>query len=142
MAQAVSNQADPIASANALAPEIRQRADEIERNRAVPMDIVEKMRSASLFHLVLPRALGGLECDPVTASRVVEEVADADGSAGWVLMIAAQNQAFAGFLEDGAIEEIWGNGQIVCGVARPIGRAVRVESPEPVSMWHGAQMVL
>lgn len=131
MTQAPVTQTDPIASANALAPEIRARADEIERNRAIPMDIVDKMRAAGLFHLVLPQGLGGLECDPVTASRVVEEVADADGSAGWVLMIAAQNQAFAGFLDDAAIGEIWGNGQIVCGVARPIGRAVRVESPEP-----------
>lgn len=121
---------DVLAAARSLGPEIRERAGEIEQNRALPRDLVQKMRGAGLFHLVLPAGLGGAECEPVTASKVVEEVAAADASAGWCVMIAAQNEAMAGFLETPPLLEVWGNGQIVCGTARPIGRAVRIESPE------------
>jgi indole-3-acetate monooxygenase len=120
---------DPLAGARALAPRIGARASEIEAGGRLPADLVEEMRVAGLFHLVLPRDLGGVECDPATAGRVVEEVAAADGSAGWCVMIAAQNQGFAGFFEKREIEEIWGHGGIMAGVARPIGRAIPVMEP-------------
>ncbi len=77
--------------------------------------------------MTLPRDIGGLECDPVTAARVVEEIAAADGSTGWVLMLANQSTFFAGFLPPAQAQIFWGNGAINCGVARPIGRAVPVE---------------
>jgi alkylation response protein AidB-like acyl-CoA dehydrogenase len=40
-------------------------------------------------------------------------------------MIAQQNAGFAGFLSEARAREVWGNGQVVCGTARPIGRAVK-----------------
>lgn len=121
---------NPMGAARGLAQAIRDAAPEAEAATALPTDLVARMRAGGLFHLVLPRELGGAECDPIEAARVVEEVSAADGSAGWCVMIAAQNQGFAGFLEADAIEEIWGEGRIVCGTARPIGRAVPVSSPE------------
>jgi len=117
-------------SARALAPEIRERATEAEAAGALPRDLVDRMRAGGLFHLVLPSEPGGTGTNPVEAARVVEEVSAADGSAGWCVMIAAQIQGFAGFVDPPAMDEIWGAGQIVCGTARPIGRAVRVTEPE------------
>jgi alkylation response protein AidB-like acyl-CoA dehydrogenase len=133
MAQATisTTNSDPLAAARALAPRIRELAPEIERAGRLPRELVDAMLGAGLFHMVLPRHLGGNEVDPVTAARAVEEVSAADGSAGWCVMIAAQNQGFGGFFETASIHEIWGNGGITCGVARPIGRAVVTNSPAP-----------
>ncbi|HEY6507898.1 MAG TPA: acyl-CoA dehydrogenase family protein, partial [Vicinamibacterales bacterium] len=48
-----------------------------------------------------------------------------DGSAGWCVMIAQQNGGFAGFLPETRAREVWGDGQILCGTARPTGRGVK-----------------
>ena len=65
------------------------------------------------------------------AYGTIEEIAAADASAGWVLMLAMQSNAFAGFMEERHALEVWGNGGIICGTARPIGRAVATSTPEP-----------
>ena len=116
-----------IDAAISLRPLIRSRAGDIERGRQLPPDLVEAIRGAGLFHLVLPTEYGGMGADPVTAARVVEEVATADGSAGWCVMIANQNAAFAGFLAPSAAAEIFSDRRVMCGTARPIGRAVAAE---------------
>jgi len=117
--------------ARSLAPTISQQAPSIERERRLPVDLVGKLVEAGFFHMLLPASLGGHEVDPVTAARVVEEISKADGAAGWCLMIAAQNLSFAGFLPEDDVRSIWGNGGIVCGTARPIGRAVAGSISEP-----------
>jgi len=59
----------------------------------------------------------------------VEEIALADGSVGWCVMLAAQSALFAGLLPGKHAREIWSNGGIVAGTARPIGRAVATREP-------------
>lgn len=122
---------DVVDVARQLGTDIRTRGAEIEEKRRIPSDLVEAMRERGLFHLMLPRAQGGLELDPVRAARVVEELAVSDGSVGWVAMIAAQSVWYATFLNDDDIATIWGQGGIVAGTARPTGRAVAVDAPEP-----------
>jgi alkylation response protein AidB-like acyl-CoA dehydrogenase len=95
------------------------------------MDIVEQFRKAGFFHMLVPSDLGGRQADPVTTAKVVEEIAAADGSAGWVLMIANQNAAFSGLMEADHARTIWGSGGIACGTARPIGRAEWKDGHEP-----------
>jgi indole-3-acetate monooxygenase len=116
--------ASPLTAARALTPMLRAMAEEIERERRLPQKAVEGLREAGLFHLTVPRELGGLQVDPVVLAQVVEEVAAADGSAGWCVMIASQNAAFSGFISREAATAIFGSGGIMAGVARPIGRAV------------------
>jgi alkylation response protein AidB-like acyl-CoA dehydrogenase len=103
---------------------LRALADEIERDRRLPEQAVEALRQSGLFHLTVPTELGGLQADPITLAQVVEEIAAADGSAGWCVMIAAQNATFAGFMDRTAAAATVSSGGILAGVARPIGRAV------------------
>ena len=114
---------DPVAEAVKLGPAIREAAPEIEAGRHLPDAIVKGLREAGLFHMAVARDAGGLETNPVDLCRAIEEVSAADGSAGWCLMIAAQNGAIGGFVDRGVAAQVYGNGQIVAGVARPIGRA-------------------
>ena len=80
-ARAVS---DPLEVARALAPRIRARAAEIEAGRQLPPDLVLELANAGLFKVALPEAEGGLGADVLTALRVIEEIARADGSTGRV----------------------------------------------------------
>jgi alkylation response protein AidB-like acyl-CoA dehydrogenase len=120
-------------AAMALAPQVRDAGAEIEREGKLTRPLVDAFLDAGLFHLMVPEDLGGTQADPVSAAKVVEEVAKADGSAGWCIMIAAQCAAFAGFMPADEVRTIWGNGGIVAGTARPIGRAVATDGGYTVS---------
>jgi alkylation response protein AidB-like acyl-CoA dehydrogenase len=110
--------------ARALVPRLREEAQRIEEQGRLPPDVVAEMTEAGLFHMLLPRDYGGLEVDPVTVARVVEEVSRGDGSAGWCVMIAAQNCALAGFMDPEGAREVFADGAVLAGTARPVGRAV------------------
>jgi alkylation response protein AidB-like acyl-CoA dehydrogenase len=73
--------------------------DDIEAGRRLPESIVDAMARADLFGLFVPRSVGGLEVDPFTALDVVEELAQADGSAGW-LAITNASGLFSAWLAD------------------------------------------
>jgi alkylation response protein AidB-like acyl-CoA dehydrogenase len=66
-----------------LTPEIVARAEEIERARAVPADLIDKLVDAGVFRMLLPRCHGGEELHPLQVSRVIEELSRADGTMGW-----------------------------------------------------------
>jgi alkylation response protein AidB-like acyl-CoA dehydrogenase len=116
-------------AARSVAPRIRELAPEIERARELPREVVDALLAAGLFHLWVPRSLGGRESHPVDACQAVEEISAADGSTGWCVMLAAQSSAFAGFLPDEDAKSVFGDGGIVASTARPIGRAVRTAGP-------------
>jgi alkylation response protein AidB-like acyl-CoA dehydrogenase len=122
---------DPVAEARALGPRIRELAPQIDRDRQLPRELVEALLDAGLFHLYLPKDYSGREVDPVTAAKAVEETAFFDGAAGWCLMIAGQNATFSGLIEPEEAKAIWGPRDIVCGTARPIGRAIATNDPSP-----------
>ena len=68
-----------------MTPVIRAHRAHAERDRCLAAPVVEAMAEAGLWRLGIPRSLGGLEVDPLTCARVVEEVALADSVAGWAL---------------------------------------------------------
>src|SRR5258708_6540936 len=73
----------PLEIARALAPRIRERADEIEAARQLPHDLVLEIAKAGLFKVAISKEEGGLGADILTTLSVIEEIARADGSAGW-----------------------------------------------------------
>jgi len=114
-----------VAAAERLAPDLRARADEIERGRRVPLDLVRAMASAGFFRMCVPRALGGGEVDPATLLRVLEVLGEADASAGWCAMIGCTSGLLSGYLEPHAAAAIYGDPSgIAGGVYAPSGSAV------------------
>ncbi len=80
--------------ARSLAPRIEAAAEEIEAGR---LPLVRVIAETGLFRIMVPRALGGDEVDPLTVFRVVEEVSRVGGSAGWVVMVGVEAGAASRF---------------------------------------------
>ncbi len=76
-----------VAVAREIGPIIAKHVDTTEHNRRLAPQVVDALRAAGLFRLFTPRALGGLEVDPVTFARVVEEVSTFDSAAGWAFQV-------------------------------------------------------
>jgi alkylation response protein AidB-like acyl-CoA dehydrogenase len=117
-----------IDAARRIAPLVRSCRNEGERERRLPPPVLTAMHEARLFRMYIPKALGGLEIDPITSMIVVEEIARADGAAAWNLMLGSTYGLWAAFLPEDAAREIYGaTDAVVAGGLRPEGRARPVE---------------
>lgn len=83
--------AEMLAAITALAPEIVARGDESERERRPPDDLQEKLATTGIFRMLWPADRGGLGFTIPQALPVIEELASADGSAGWSTMIGVES---------------------------------------------------
>ena len=106
-------------AAAALRPIARSYQDQTERELRIPPPLVEQLKAAGLYRLVVPRALGGLEADAMTYLRAAELLAEGDGSVGWNIGNSAIGQLIALGLPDAGVEEIFNDGPdtIVAGTA-------------------------
>jgi alkylation response protein AidB-like acyl-CoA dehydrogenase len=125
---------DILVAARALAPQIRAAAEEIERERRLPLPLVQAMTEAGIFRMPMPRAWGGPEVDPLTQVRIVEELSYADPSVGWCAMIGSDGGYFTAFLDDAVGRALYPDLDYVTGSStRPTGRAVVVDGGYRVS---------
>ena len=72
-----------IEAAHALGPTIKAMRDEIERERRLPMRLVDALQKQGFFNLWLPKAFGGPELTPMDYVRVIEALCGYDGSVAW-----------------------------------------------------------
>lgn len=116
--------ADPLSAARDLAPRIRARSAETERERAVPSDVMGELREAGLLHLGLPRRLGGVRVPFPEIAAAVEEIAAADTATAWCVAIGNTN-AFLAWLDPAAAAELAAGGgpPVVAGSTAPTGTA-------------------
>src|SRR5262249_6165324 len=75
--------------------------------------------------MMVPRAFGGPQADPIAQLLVVEEISRLDGSAGWNTMIWSGSGLFADYLCEQSAHEIFGVGQgaVIGGAVNPTGEA-------------------
>ena len=120
----------PVRAATALRSVIRGYREELEREQRLPKALVEQFHAAGFYSLVIPRELGGLQADPLTYLRVVELLAEADGSVGWNLANNSIGQLVTLGLPDEGVHEIYAHGAdtVIAGTAvMGGGRAVPVD---------------
>ena len=118
-----------IAAAQALAPQIQDAAAALERERRLPLPLVNAMADAGLFRMLIPMPLGGSEVDVATMIRVIEAVSTVDGSAGWCVMAASSTAVISAYLEEDTARAIYGSDPRVVtgGVFAPKGQALVVD---------------
>lgn len=115
-------------AARRIAPLARAAADETERGRRLAPAVVSALGEAGLFSLCVPRRLGGCESDPRTVLAAIEEIARADGAAGWCLMIAATTGLVGGYLPEAGAREVFADpARATGGVLAPLGFATVAE---------------
>jgi alkylation response protein AidB-like acyl-CoA dehydrogenase len=119
--------AEILARAKALAPIVRKRAEEIERTRHLPADVVEMMREAGIFRMCFSRGWGGPELTSMEQAEVVEALSYGDASVGWCAMIGANAGIYTAFLDPAVARTMFlGPDVIAAGLLQPAGRAERV----------------
>ena len=90
-----------------IRPVVEAGANESEKLRRLPDATAKALHEAGLFHMLLPREMGGLEADPVSQSEVIERLAYIDGSAAWCAFIGAGSTGFvAAQLPDAGIQDL------------------------------------
>ena len=124
----MSAAADLLAEARALRPLIEAEATPTDDALTMTPAVVEAFEKSGLFHMMVPKALGGYEADSSTIMDVFEELAHQDGSIGWSQMANASATAYCAFLDPGVAQEMVGNkaGSVFAGQFAPRG-AIRRE---------------
>ena len=117
----------PLEAARKLVPLIQSSADETEALRELPRPLFEAMADAGLFHVALPRALGGAEIDLPTYVQVIEEIGKADASTGWVLNQCAIFCTYAARMPREVARTIWHSPRVVVSnTPAPSAQAIAV----------------
>lgn len=116
-----------------IEPVIRAHGAEAEENRRLSDAVVSAMRERGLYRLWRPKALGGLEVDPMTAFKVFEEVSRIDSAAGWNLQLTVGADGFGPWFPDDGAEEIFSGDAILAGSFFPARKAAPVDGGYKVS---------
>lgn len=73
----------------ALLADIKARRAEFTAGQQVTQDIVERFRRVGIYRAMVARMFGGDERSPAEFCRMIEAIAQADGSAAWVASFGA-----------------------------------------------------
>ncbi len=124
--------ADPgigaLVRARALIPLLQSAAGRIDAYNELPPDVLDAMFGAGLFKLLLPRALGGEELNPVDYIQCVEAIAMGDGSAAWCMNQGSGCSMAAAYMAPGVARTIWGGARdVVAWGQGPGARAVQTD---------------
>ena len=91
-------------------------------------DLIAELREAGCFRMLLPRSHGGDELDLVSAMQVLEELARADGSVGWIVAIGSAGWLDLCDLPRSTFDALYADGPLVtAGVFAPSGTAEPVD---------------
>jgi alkylation response protein AidB-like acyl-CoA dehydrogenase len=125
----ISGDATLLEAARGIAPVIRQHRDEAEHERRLSAPVLAALHEAGLLRMCTPRALGGLETDPVTRALVIEEISGHDSAAGWTLANPLDWAYLCARLPDAGAEEIYRSSTNVL-IAAQFGRPMQAVPSE------------
>lgn len=118
-----------LAAVTALAPVIAARSEEIENARRMPPDLLDELTEAGCFRMLVPRSHGGAQLDVPSEMRVLEELARADGSVAWTVMIGSIAPLPLALLACETFDALYAAGPdvILAGAFNPTGVATPVD---------------
>jgi len=108
-----------------LAPSISARSAEIDSARRLPLDLLAQLTSAGCFRMFVPKSHGGLDIDVPASMEILETIAAANGSAGWVVMIGCETPMLLALLSAKHFDRLYAGGPavIIAGGFAPRGNA-------------------
>jgi alkylation response protein AidB-like acyl-CoA dehydrogenase len=122
---------DLLARARSISGIVSDEAAEGQARAQLTDVVIQALVESELPWALVPRELGGAGCvHAVEIMDAIEEIAFADGSAGWVIMAASfGNGMIAAVMDPETAGSMVGPGKrgILCGAVAPQGRATRVD---------------
>jgi Acyl-CoA dehydrogenase, N-terminal domain len=123
-----------------LVPLLQAEADESERLTHLTDKASNAMRDAGLFHLLMPRELGGAQVSFVEAIEATELIAWADGAAGWYILVGNVISASMGaYLPDAGAAEIYGSRPYTMSAGQGVPSITQITRIVAVFLWKMAR---
>lgn len=119
-----------LSRAEALIPQLRDRATRTEELRRLPPETERDLHDAGLFRIVQPKRVGGSEFDYVALVDCAEQLGRGDASVAWNLANLASHHWMLGMFNRGAQDMVWGGDAgtlIASSFIFPAGRARKVD---------------
>ncbi|MFI5130193.1 MAG: acyl-CoA dehydrogenase family protein [Chitinophagales bacterium] len=125
----VATEKNLVRLASELGPTISQNIADEENNGRLSSSVVNTLKEAGFYKLYLPKSLGGVETDPLTTAKVIEEVARHNTAAGWSMMVGNSSHTVGSRLPEKGIEEIFSDGYdpFIAGSVHPAMKANRAK---------------
>lgn len=102
---------------------VASSAEEAEGERALTSETVAALRDAGIFKALVPVDYGGGEVHPADLRNVIEEIAAADGAAGWIAAVQSTAGLASAYLPEDAARELFASPDaIAAGVFAPLGK--------------------
>ncbi|MEU2102831.1 acyl-CoA dehydrogenase family protein [Nocardia sp. NPDC019255] len=116
-----------LSAVRSLTPDLAARRSEIDAERKLPMDIVERLRDIGVYRMCFSAEIGGPGLTSLEQLEVVEALSYGDTATGWCAMIGAATGIYAGYLDEQAVAELMPTQDLItAGLIFPAGRAERV----------------
>lgn len=115
--------------AREIAPIVRQRAQQTERDRRVSAEVTHMLQQAGLYRAVQPRRFGGHELSLDELRQLAFEVGQGCTSTGWCYGLSAANSWTLGMFPLQAQEDVWAKDgdTLLAACIAPTGKATRVD---------------
>jgi resorcinol 4-hydroxylase (FADH2) len=115
-----------VTAARSLAPMLKARAEQTERDRRVSPEVTAAIREAGLYKVLQPAHFGGLELDISTLIRINLVLGAACASTAWCTGLAILHNWLVGLYPQQAQQDVWSDpGVIVAGSTVPAGKCAR-----------------
>ena len=107
---------------------IKAHAPEFQKLRHIPQDVVDQFKSLGVYRAFVPKRFGGDEKSPAAFCQLIEDIAAADASAGWVASFGV-SATYLSTLPPETYAEIYGNNPdtVFAGAMFPPQAAISVE---------------
>ncbi|MBV1906905.1 MAG: acyl-CoA dehydrogenase family protein [Pseudomonadales bacterium] len=125
----IPSEAALIERARAFVPMLKSKAEDVEKNRAVPHSTIDEFKKAGFFKIVQPAHFGGWEMNPTVFYKVLMELGRGCCSSAWNMMILGVHQWEFGLFPKQAGDDVWGkdNTVAVSSSYAPWGKATKVD---------------
>ncbi|WP_312344588.1 acyl-CoA dehydrogenase family protein, partial [Leclercia sp.] len=92
-----------------LLNEVATRSADFEQQRHISDDIIARFKQVGVYRALVPKIYGGEECSPAQFCELIEQIATADGSAGWVASFG-MSPFYLGALPPDTLKELYRDG--------------------------------
>ena len=109
---------DPLVAARVLRPLLLESAEQAEKDRRVPSNVMDAISDAGILRMTMPKRAGGSGCTTLQLMETIAELGRADMGIAWAAGLLAGVTGLAGSLPATIRDGIFVTGrELVCGVS-------------------------